>query len=92
MTEKTLHVKKPRNSAKDDFAPEENKYEAIPQVIEEEIVSSRRDLDEMTLLDLFAMVVAPGVAKRLELPSQVAFESYEIAKEMAKLSAKYRSN
>ena len=97
-TEKTLHIKKPkiiRASAKEDFAPIAalgalGKLPAQESAPAAPIASTRRDLDEMSMLDLFAMVVCPGVAKRIEIPELIAIESYKIAMEMVRMSKNYR--
>lgn len=83
---KTIHLKKPRKTT-----PQEDFSDAvIPQAyLEEQVLekehkkSTQRDLDDMSMLDLFAMVVAPGVAQKYPNDAPfVAKQSYEIGREM----------
>ena len=66
MTDKTIHLKKRRSSAREDFGGPEEPIEG-------------GEFARMSVLDLFAMVVAPGIAQRLNDPEQIAHETYRIA-------------
>lgn len=79
-----------RQSPQEDFGPETKEEPFTIPPAKEIIRSSRRDLEEMSMLDMFAMVVSPGVAKRLETPHLVATESYRIAEQMVITSAYYK--
>ena len=92
MTESTtLHVKKrriTRTSAQEDFMPQDT-----APIKEEEIAKPRfnTDLDDISLLDLFAMFALPGVAKRLEDPVQVAENCYRIGQQMLFAHREYKT-
>lgn len=94
MTEKKeiLHARKAkavRQTPQEDFG--DHSYADDPE-IKEEVEAPRRDLDQMSMTDLFAMVACAGVSKRLEDPTLIAIECYRIAKQMELQSERYKKN
>jgi hypothetical protein len=88
MTESTtLHLKKrkvARSTAQEDFMPQEDPIKEEPRA------RFNQDLDEVSLLDLFAMMALPGVAKRLEDPTQIAEQCYKIGMQMRHAHREYK--
>ena len=85
MTKETLHLRKRRATAQEDFGHTEESPAEAPSAF-----VSARDLDQMSLLDMFAMIASCGVAQRVNDPEEVALQSYQIALCMAKQSQRHK--
>jgi hypothetical protein len=71
---KTIRVKR-RVTAQEDFAPNE-------QVQSEEIHEKYHGFENLTVLDLFALMALPATARKLDNPAQAAKEAYAVGREM----------
>ena len=87
MTKETLHVRRRRATAQEDFAPDS-------PLKEEESASTfneaKRDLDQMSLLDMFSMMASAGVSQRTNDPEDIALQSYQIGLCMLKQSQRHK--
>jgi hypothetical protein len=82
MTKEILHTKRRKSTPKEDFGIEDEQIdepiESAPKV--------KQQFEDLGLLDVFALVVSPGVASRVNDPKMVAAESYAIGRAMIAFS------